>query len=197
MYNSFKMSEVGKFAYVGTSCAGKTTLLEQSSSLNDGKVLIVDEAAREYFSANPHVTERFSVEAQGEVQSLALAKEREAHIRARHLESAVALVCDRSVLDAPVYVYSQGDKIGAQVLFNRVRSWVSTYSTIFLLDPADVPYETDIIRDESEETRQSFHEAFLDFFDENDIPYEALKGSIDKRLQVVGDHMARAAINKP
>jgi hypothetical protein len=188
------MSELGKFAYVGTSCVGKSTLLTRSASLNGGNVLLVEEAAREYFTANRHVTDRFSAKAQGEVQALALAKEQEAHAQARLMGHATALVCDRSVLDAPVYVHSQGDNAGAQKLLEKVRLWLPTYSTIFLLDPADILYETDPIRDESEVTRQLFHDAFLEFFGGNDIPYELLSGTIDERLQVVGSHMARAAL---
>jgi nicotinamide riboside kinase len=189
------MSEVGKFAYVGTSCIGKTTLLERSLSLNNGNVLLVGEVAREYFASHPHVTDRFSAETQGEVQALALAKEKKTHTQARLMSRAVALLCDRSVLDAPAYVYSQKDMNGAQVLLDRVSSWVPTYSTIFLLDPADIPYVADDIRDESEATRQLFHEAFLDFFNKNGIPYELLSGSIDERLNIVSRHIAKV-INK-
>ena len=184
------MHEVGKFAYVGTSCAGKTTLLERSLSLNNGNVLLVNEAAREYFAAHRHVADRFGATAQGEVQALALAKEQKAHAQARCMGHAVALLCDRSVLDAPAYVHSQGDTEGAQILLDRVRSWIPTYSTIFLLDPADIPYVADDVRDESAATRQLFHEAFLDFFNKNDVPYELLSGTVDERLQVVEQHIA-------
>lgn len=184
------MGEIGKFAYVGTTCTGKTTLLERSSWLNGGDVLLVTEAAREYFSARPNVTDRFSVETQGEIQALIRAKEQRAHTRAQRLGHAVALICDRSVLDAPAYVHSQGDKRGAAELLDRVQLWTPTYTTIFLLDPADVPYEVDDIRNETEETRRFFHEAFVDFFGENGIPYELLSGTVEERLATVGDHIA-------
>lgn len=154
---------------------------------------MVDEAAREYFSANPHVTDRFSVEIQGKVQALAFAKEQQAHEQAKQIDHAVALVCDRSVLDAPAYVYSQGDKAGAEELLKRVRSWILTYSSIFLLDPNDVPYKTDNVRKEDEATRQLFHQGFIDLFEGNDIPYELLSGSINQRLQVVGNRIAEMA----
>jgi predicted ATPase len=93
----------------------------------------------------------------------------------------VALICDRSVLDAPTYVYSQGDRKGAQTLLNKVRPWIATYSTLFLLDPLDIAYATDDVRSESESTRQLFHEAFIDFFQKNGIHYELLSGSVGER----------------
>ena len=156
---------------------------------------MVEEAAREYFAAHRDVTDRFSVETQGKVQALALAKEQAAHEQAKQADRNLVLICDRSVLDAPAYVYSQGDTDGARQLLQRVRLWLPTYTIIFLLDPADVPYEPDSIRDESEATRQLFHAAFLEFFDANGIPYELLSGSPDERFAIVGDRIAATAIN--
>ena len=195
LYDGYDMGEIGKFAYIGTSCIGKSTLLEHSTLLNGGDVILVDEAAREYFAANRDVANRFSVETQGKVQALALVKEQAAQARASQTGRDVAIICDRSVLDAPAYVYSQGDVDGANQLLERVRLWLPTYSAIFLLDPADVLYEPDPIRDESEATRQLFHTAFLEFFDANGIPYELLSGSPDERLAVVSNRIAATAIS--
>ena len=55
-----------------------------------------------------------------------------------------------------------------------------------LLNPVDVKYEKDEIRQEDEKTRQAFHKAFLEFFKETGIPYELLSGSIEQRIKRVG-----------
>ncbi len=48
-----------KIAFIGTSCVGKTTLLEEVSRRLSGnsKIAKVPEAARAYFTANPTITE--------------------------------------------------------------------------------------------------------------------------------------------
>lgn len=187
------MSEVTKMAFVGTSCVGKSTLLEACREQLGPQTVIVEEAARELFTAHPEITERFAVEAQEQVQDLALQKEVTAHKRAEGLGRAVIL-CDRSVLDAPVYVYSQGDELGAEKLLDKVRLWLPSYNKIWLLDPTDVPYTTDAIRDEDESTRQLFHDAFLDFFTRHKIPFDLLSGSVGARISQVSGFVTRRAI---
>jgi nicotinamide riboside kinase len=177
------MSEVVKVAFVGTSCIGKTSLLEACRASLGDEALYVDEAAREWFMLHPEVADRFGVLAQGEVQALALQKEKKAHeLSAGQAGRYSAILCDRSVLDAPVYVHSQGNTVGAQELLGRVRSWLPTYDRIFLLDPVDVPYSPDDIRTEDKATRQLFHDAFRDFFRANELPYWLLSGSTTERL---------------
>jgi hypothetical protein len=95
------------------------------------------------------------------------------------------IICDRSLLDASVYVFSSGDKAGADKLFDRVRFWIPTYTKLWLLDPTDVPYKQDAIRQESEEVRQGFHQAFLDFFRQKGVRYELLSGTVDERMKRV------------
>lgn len=176
-----------KVAFVGTSCVGKTTLLEEYGRrlADNPKAAIVPEAARLFFTANPNVTERFAKEAQGQVQSLALQQEQDAHNA-----GAAVILCDRSVIDAVVYVRAHGDKEGAAELLDRVGFWLPTYNKFLLLNPADVPYETDDVRQESEEVRQEFHDAYLDFFNESGIPYELLSGTIDERITRVNEIIA-------
>lgn len=164
-----------KIALVGTSCIGKTTLIDHYR--NDQNVVIVEEAARIFFTQNPHIEDRFSVDAQGQVQALALRNEQDAH-----QSGASVILCDRSVIDAVVYVRSQGDTKGSEELLKRVEFWLPTYHKFLLLDPADVPYETDDVRQEREEVRQGFHSAFLEFFQDAGIPYELLSGTIEKRI---------------
>ena len=97
---------------------------------------------------------------------------------------------DRSVFDAAVCVASTGNKRGAKKLLKRVRPWVPgrseiSYSQIYVLDPADVPFENDDQRTEDEETRQRQHEMFLEFFASHDITHQLLSGTIDERTEKV------------
>jgi hypothetical protein len=184
------MGEVIKIGFVGTSCVGKSTLLGACYEQLGSQIIFAEEAAREFFTAHPEVTERFAVGAQGQVQDLALQKEITAHKRADELGQAVIL-CDRSVLDAPVYVYSQGDERGAKKLLDKVSPWLRSYNQLYLLDPTDVPYAADAIRDEDESTRQLFHDAFLDYFTRYKIPFRLLSGSVEERVNQVADFVVR------
>jgi nicotinamide riboside kinase len=175
------MGEIVKVAFVGTSCIGKSSLLSICDERIGEKILPVSEAAREYFVAHPDVTDRFSFAAQSEVQVLAFQKEKAAHKQASYL-GKTAIVCDRSVLDAPVIVNSQGDTDGALILMERATSWLPTYDKIYLLDPADVPFAADNVRDEDEATRQLFHDTFLGFFAAHNIAYTLLSGDKEERF---------------
>jgi predicted ATPase len=169
-----------KVAFSGTSCAGKTSLVNEYRKrfAPDSDSVVVREAARDYFKRHLGIKDRFSVKVQGEIQQLAFTRE----IRALKAKRVTA---DRSVLDAPAYVFSQGDRAGAGRLLTRVRPWIASYSKIFLLDPADIPYKCDAQRLEPEEVRWGFHRAFLDFFEENEIHFELLSGTIGERLRRV------------
>lgn len=173
-----------KVAFIGTSSVGKTTLVEEYERRFSGntKVAIVPEAARRFFTDNPHVTDRFGVDAQGQIQALALQQEQNAHNG-----GAEVILCDRSVIDAVVYVQAHGDNEGASQLLDRVSFWLPTYNKFLLLDPADVPYETDDIRQEDESVRQRFHDAYLAFFEETGIPYELLSGTLEQRISRVDE----------
>ncbi len=175
-------SKIKKLAFVGSSCVGKTTTLDhfRKSSAGNPNMAFVEEAARIFFTQNPQITERFSADTQGKVQALALKNEQGAH-----QAGARVILCDRSVIDAVVYVISQGDIKGAEELLKRVEFWLPTYHKFLLLDPADIPYETDDIRQETPETRQKFHDAFLNFFKETGIPYELLSGTEEARIKRV------------
>lgn len=110
-----------KIAFVGTSCIGKTTLVEhyRKKFENNPKVAIVPEAAREYFIAHPEIPpeERFGLVPQGEIQQLAIQKE-----HAAVTTGAEMIICDRSVLDAVAYVRGHGDIEGSRELLSRVES---------------------------------------------------------------------------
>lgn len=178
-----------KIALVGTSSAGKTAVLEtlQKQHKNNPAISFVADGARVFFEENPNLTDRFSAETQDKIQSRALENERQAH-----LMNPKIIVCDRSVIDAVVYVKSTGDRIGAKTLFERILYWLPTYKKFLLLDPAEVPFSKDSIRKEDIETREKFHRAFLDFFQETRIPYELLQGTLEQRVARVNTIIQKA-----
>ncbi len=176
--------EAAKFAFVGSSSVGKTALLEVYRKKYSGNpnVVFVEEAARIYFiehSSMP-LAERFAEQAQGQVQDLAIKTEQLAHGLGARL-----IFCDRSVLDAVAYVRSTGDRKGADRLLRKVEGWIPTYTGLFLLDPAGVPFANDEVRQENHDTRQRFHEAFIDLFESEGIAYELLSGTEQSRIQRV------------
>ncbi|OGH38198.1 MAG: hypothetical protein A3B44_00910 [Candidatus Levybacteria bacterium RIFCSPLOWO2_01_FULL_38_21] len=167
-----------KVAFVGTSSVGKTSLLWEYKKRmkNNPSVAFVHEAARDFFKDNPTVKKRFAKDASEKIQSLMLKREKKAH-----MSRAKIILCDRSVIDAVVYVKSTGDLEGARELLEKVRFWLPTYYKFFLLDPTDIIYEKDKIRQEDKKVRQALHKAFLEFFQESGIPYELLSGNIKER----------------
>lgn len=174
--------EPKKIALIGTSRVGKTIIFEyfRKSFAGNPNVAFVEEAARIFFRQNPQIRDRFSVDAQGKIQALALKSEQDAH-----QSGAKVILCDRSVIDAIVYVRSQGDTKGGNELLKRVEFWLPTYHKFILLDPAGVPYETDDIRQETPQTRHEFHDSFLKFFEETGILYELLSGTKEERISRV------------
>lgn len=168
-----------KIAFIGTSCIGKTTIVEEYRQrfVGDPHTVVVEEAARAFFTQNPDVVDRFSVNAQERVQALALKSEQNAHDAGAKL-----ILCDRSVIDAVVYTRANGDREGADRLLEKVKFWLPTYHKFLLLDPADVPYQADDVRQEDEQLRQGFHNAFLEFFQESGIPFELLSGTVEQRI---------------
>lgn len=172
-----------KIALVGAGCVGKTTLFEalKTDFPPDRDNAYVEEAARQYFSEHDLTeAERFSLANQSDIQIHTLAAEQEA----ASLEPRL-IVCDRSVLDACVYVAATGDEEGGELLLNRVRTWIPTYTGIYVLDPADVPFQSDLQRREDVSMRAHLHETFLGFFALHDIPFELLVGSLDDRMNRV------------
>ncbi len=169
-----------KIAFMGTSSVGKTTTLEVAKKKFPNAVF-VEEAARDFF-ANNIISDRFSAETQGKIQAMVLKNE-----KAAHESGARVIFCDRSVLDAVVYTREHGDPEGAEELFRRVQFWLPTYYLFLLLDPADIPYQQDEIRQESEEKRNAFHNVFVEFFEEKGISYELLSGTIEQRMKKIED----------
>lgn len=184
---------------VGTSCVGKSSLLEDLTAHLGSECEPVREAARIFFMHHyqPEMGGRFSAPVQGMVQRVAQRNEKWAdHYAALKYAKLgrVAIVCDRTVFDAPVYVAADGDEQGALDLLDQAYDWTkeSPYDRIYLLDPADVPYSTDPIRTELPETRQRFHDTYLEFFALHGIAYELLRGSREQRLAGVAGSIAEA-----
>ncbi|HUC95745.1 MAG TPA: ATP-binding protein [Candidatus Saccharimonadia bacterium] len=178
-YMSEKLAR--KIALVGTSCIGKTELLDKyrRKSKKDSRITVVEEAAMQYFAANK-IKDKFSEASQFAIQSLALNLEALAERYGR-----LRTFCDRSVLDAPAYLRGIGNVEGSERLLQRVAFWLPTYTSIVLLDPSGIDYRQDDIRDETPETRLLFHEGFLAMFAEHKIPYQLVSGTLSERIKQI------------
>lgn len=173
--------KVKKFALIGTSSVGKTTLvkrlenaLEKSSKK---KIVFVEEAARYYFERNK-VRNLFSYKNQRKIQSLAKRFEKKAHMKNPDI-----IICDRSVLDAVAYVKTKGKRHEWQELLDKVRKWLGTYDHFFLLDPEGVSYRMDKIRREEDKVRMVFHKSFLKLLSDLSLPHTLISGSKKERLE--------------
>lgn len=171
-----------KYALIGTSCVGKTTLVHELENLlkkevSGTKIEIVEEAAREYFIHNK-TEEPFSYFHQSRIQTLAHIQEQIAYFKNPNI-----ILCDRSVLDAVVYVQTNGEKNAALKLLEKEKKWLTTYTHFFLLDPKGVPYKTDDIRKEAKGTRESFHKTFVETLSELKLPHTLISGNLESRLK--------------
>lgn len=170
-----------KIAFLGGPGVGKTTLINHFRAIDE--VTVVDEAARDYFTLYPDV-DRSAYE----TQELLLA-----HIKER--ESAASafgkklIVCDRSIVDPLVYLYHYGQKNEAQELIATVKDYIKSYHKLYLLDPHEVKYVQDKVRNESPKERLQIHRAYLELLDVSGIEYQLLSGNVKKRLQTVMDHL--------
>ncbi len=172
--------KIKKFALIGTSSVGKTTLLKrlekELQKRSKKKTIFVEEAARYYFEKNK-VKNPFSFNNQKNIQALAKRFEQNAERK-----NPSIIICDRSVLDAVAYVRTVGKDKEWKNLLERVKDWVETYDHFFLLDPNGVSYETDKIRKEEKTLRDKFHESFIKVLNEIKVPYTLISG--DKRERV-------------
>lgn len=173
-----------KYALIGTSCVGKTTLLSQIKAFlnaNDPrlKIALVPEAARIYFSQRS-VSDPFLYVHQKNIQDLVIEFEEEAKQTFPDI-----ILCDRSVIDAAAYIKATHDEKGCKALVENVSQWLLTYTHFFLLDPKGVPYKTDDIRKESLQARDTFHRGFLEVFQTHPLPYSLISGTLDERLNTI------------
>lgn len=160
-----------KIALVGTSCTGKTTLVDTFDGCPG--VVIAREAAREYFSKHlvpPEI--RLSLKVQKAIQDVAIKNERMAALR-----DSTLILCDRSVIDSVIYTAIGGDYLGADTLYRRAEPYLPTYQRFVVLDPEAVPYEQDEVRAEDESIRREIHEMFLRLLIERGLPFDLLSGT--------------------
>lgn len=176
-----------KIALIGTSCSGKTTLLNylQELHIKDQNIVFVPEAAREFFLNHKDIPEelRLTFSVQKQIQDIVIQKEQSAEV------GVSTIVCDNSVLTPSAFVTGYGDKEGGDRLYKHIKDWLPTYTKLYLLDPVDIPYQTDDVRTESKATRNQVHEAFLTILADNNIGYELLGGTVSERAKVVKDFL--------
>ena len=169
-----------KLAFVGAFCAGKTTLFNAFKQRLQGnpRFAFVEEAARTFLQKNPFpLAERNSLDVQREIQEFIIENERKASVA-----NASIILCDSSVLTTSIYLRAMGDRKGSFELLKEIEFWLPTYNSFLLLDPTDVPYERDSIRQESEEQRQRNHEAYIELFAQKHIPYQLISGTLSERF---------------
>lgn len=175
-----------KYALIGTSSTGKTTLLnklfqEVKKKYGMKHVVVVPEVARLYFTIFKTKTP-FSYKHQSKIQSLV--KELETTALATKPE---IILSDRSVIDAAAYVHAMGDTSGAKKLLHNAKNWIKTYDHIFLLDPMGVSFTQDSIRKEDFKIRTKFHDSFVTIVPQLTSKWTLITGSKKKRLQTMFD----------
>lgn len=173
-----------KYAFIGTSCAGKTTIIEELKKILPQKfpqkrIAFIPEAARIYFTETKNITNRFSYEHQRNIMLLAQRLESNIH------KQTSLIICDRSILDAPSYLAAMRNVLYAKKLLQEFQEWIPTYSHFFILDPEDIPYIKDSVRTESKKTRTQFHNSFLKIVPTVTKRYSLLKGNSSERIDKV------------
>ncbi len=142
-----------------------------------GEDRILEEGAREDFERfKPN--ERFTLEHQKEIQDFVISKE-------KRLLTQDILICDRSIICPIIYTRANGDKKGSEFLYQRVIDWIRTYKKLFLLDPHEVPYQKDSVRNEALSFRMKVHDEYVAFLREKDIQYTLIKGSLKNRVSQI------------
>ena len=154
-------------ALIGAFGSGKTTLFNalKQRLQHDPRFAFVEEASRKYLENNHlSIVERNSLNIQSKIQEFII----ESELKVRAFNTSI-IICDSSVLTTSMYLRAMGDIEGSVELFRAIEFWLPTYDSFLLLDCADVPYTQDAIRQESEEQRQSNHEAYIELFAQKHI----------------------------
>ena len=147
----------------------------------DSRFAFVEEAARAFLQFHSlSLVERNSLDIQRNIQEFII----ESELIGRASNPSI-IVCDSSVLTTSMYLRGMGDKRGSLELLEAIEFWLPTYDSFLLLDCANVPYAQDAIRQESEEQRQSNHEAYIELFAQKHISFKLISGTLPERLQRV------------
>lgn len=175
-------TSVKKIALVGTISVGKTTLINhfRKKYATDPRITFVNEAGTEYFKKNGSIKDRFNVKIQKQIQSLAISNEEMAIA-----SGAKIILCDRSVIDQPIFLKYFGDHEGSKELHEKVKNLYHSYYKFFLLDPYGINFKKDNIRVENNNDMQKLHEDYLKFFAEEKIPFEILGGTLKERTNKI------------
>lgn len=172
-----------KIAIVGGSATGKTTLLtriERQHSLNKD-VAFVHESARQFFTENPDQI-AFTFAVQEKILDLVIKNEKRAMAK-----NPRVIITDTSALEAMFYTKVQGDEEGASTLLKRVEAYIPTYTKFLVMNPNDVAFENDAIRKESKEIRDKIHQLLVEFYQQNNLRFELISGTIPERQKRVSD----------
>lgn len=147
------MSAEIKVGLMGGPSSGKSTLVGALEAMypDPRDVAFAEEQARKFFEEVHVPTEdREKPEIQGAILDRIIANE-----QAIALIRPKAIVTDRTVLDPAVYSFVAGHTEDAQLLLDRVRSWLPTYSHLYVLDIHDIKHENDDVRYEDEAHREN------------------------------------------
>lgn len=171
-----------KYAISGTSCSGKTTLINAlKNSDNAVDIAYVDEAGRKFFTENPMTeTERFLPLTQEKISNLIVTMETEAMQNNPDL-----VICDNSVVAAAVYAGVLNGRHEADRIMDLKRDWLKTYHKFFVLNPDDVVFKNDNVRSESVEFRNLAHTLFIETYKRYGLEYEIISGTVQQRLDLI------------
>jgi nicotinamide riboside kinase len=171
-----------KYAFVGTTSSGKTTVhdIYRHRFQGDSKVTVLEEGARIYFQTHPEITDR-SAAIQKKLQDFVLEREKEA---AKNPEVHM-IISDRSVIDPIVVTRFYQDQKGAEELLKRIKIWLPNYTKFFVFDPDGIPFQSDPFRKETAAERLAMHDTFIEVLEEHELPYTIVRGTIDERVQAI------------
>lgn len=175
---------IKKFAFIGAASVGKTTIIDiyKKRFSRNPQIIVLEEGAQIFFQDNPDIINEgiHVVSVQEQLQDFVLERE-----RAAYQPKTKLIISDRSVIDPVVYtrIYQTAEE--ADRLFNHVAHWLPTYTKFFLLDPTGVPQDPGQFRKETSKARLAVHDAFREFFVDNNLPFEMVSGSLQERLKKI------------
>lgn len=175
-----ELIETSKVAFVGAACTGKTTAFDYYQQRNgtNPRVGFVSEAARAFYQDHPEVVPQYTTKNSLRIQSYVLGREQAAQTADRQL-----ILTDRSVADGIVNTRLNGDRQGADILYDNVQFWLPTYNRFLVFSPEDIPFQRDHVRYETDAVRQRAHDLFIDFFLEKALPFAIIRGTFAARVR--------------